>query len=84
MTLLGGYWGSGPPPTMARMLHRKSISTTATPPPRSKSRRKISRKGSQLRMRKPREVPTAKQAWSWLKEGWRRDGGGVAGGEEGV
>ena len=31
-TLLGGYRGEGPPPTMARMLLRKSISTMPMPP----------------------------------------------------
>lgn len=31
-TLLGGYLGEGPPPTIARMLHRNSISTMPMPP----------------------------------------------------
>ena len=31
-TLLGGYFGVFPPPTRARMLHRKSISTRPIPP----------------------------------------------------
>ena len=30
--LLGGYCGASPPPTMARMLQRNSISTMAMPP----------------------------------------------------
>ena len=31
-TLLGGYRGLRPPPTSARILHRKSISTIPMPP----------------------------------------------------
>jgi hypothetical protein len=31
-TLVGGYLGAGPPPTMARMLHLNSISTMPIPP----------------------------------------------------
>lgn len=32
VTLLGAYRGDGPPPTIARMLHRNSISTIPMPP----------------------------------------------------
>lgn len=32
VTLVGGYLGAGPPPTMARMLQRNSISTMPMPP----------------------------------------------------
>ena len=76
------------------MLQRNSISTADMPPPDSsaaesvgedkKSRRKISRNGSQLKIRKPWSVPAAKQPWSWLKERCRRFGcgdGGESGGE---
>lgn len=32
LALVGGYLGAAPPPTMAKMLHRKSISTIPIPP----------------------------------------------------
>jgi hypothetical protein len=32
LTLFGGYRGLRPPPTIARILHRKSISTIPIPP----------------------------------------------------
>ena len=65
MTLFGGYAAERPPPTSARMLHRKSISTMPIPP-FEKSRRYVCLKGSQLKMRKPESVPHAKHPWSWL------------------
>lgn len=32
VTLVGGYFGAGPPPTIARMLHLNNISTIPMPP----------------------------------------------------
>ena len=47
ITLFGEYLGDRPPPTSARMLQRKSISTCPIPP-LSKRLRKVSLNGSQL------------------------------------